>query len=249
MPFTAAQLAWARLLSAPTDLKALRDGLSARLDELAREDRWSPEHRTQLAQQARDQAAAELATVRQQVTDARRTLADRPDPQPADSSAALLREQREARAWDRLRPQLDKGRQLGDVLAELEADRDTSGLWALRAELPAWAAAQHDYPAGIIPGGRPADPGAAAAVIRQRVDLALARTLPAGPDREAVRGRLHEQAWGPVADAALTATAEAVHTHSTAEPMGPAFALHFAEEEARRITAAMEPTPATTGNR
>src|SRR5829696_4789807 len=99
MTLTARQLAWSRLLTAPADLKALRDRLTARLHELARDNRWSAEHRAKLAQDARDQA-----TLRQQVSEARRALAEQPDPQWADSSAALLREQREARAWDRLRP-------------------------------------------------------------------------------------------------------------------------------------------------
>ena len=91
------------------------------------------------------------ATLRQLVTAARRDLLDQPDVQQADNSAALLREQREARAWDRLRPQLDKGARSAASSRSSRADRDTAGLWALRAELPAWAAAQREYPVGLVP--------------------------------------------------------------------------------------------------
>ncbi len=69
-------------------------------------------------------------------------------PAPSDTNEALLREIREQRAWDRVRPLLDQVEPLALDLAVREHARtalamnDDDTLFALRAELPAYAKAK-----------------------------------------------------------------------------------------------------------
>jgi hypothetical protein len=81
MTLTARQAPLVTAAHRPADLKALRQRLTARLEALARDNRWSAEHRAKLAHDARGQAAAELATLRQQARMSPcRTTSDRPPP-------------------------------------------------------------------------------------------------------------------------------------------------------------------------
>ncbi|MER5564128.1 hypothetical protein CG740_37025 [Streptomyces sp. CB01201] len=105
--------------------------------------------RTEMAANARKQAAADLDKIERETNTAAdkvRAYADRTAaPAPREAAEQLLAETRQARAWDRARALLDAGRSTMDVISG--ADLDT--LYALRAELPTYLAAQRTKPEGM----------------------------------------------------------------------------------------------------
>ncbi|MGP3947236.1 hypothetical protein [Streptomyces sp. 7N604] len=143
--------------------------------------------RAELESAAREQAAAQLDRIEREANNAAalvRTVADKATAaaRPRDAAEQLLAETRQARAWDRARALLDAGRTVPEVIAGADADT----LYALRAELPTYLAAQRTKPQGLAGAGfTEPDP----ARILHTIDCALVDHLPTAQGA-ALRARL-----------------------------------------------------------
>ncbi len=138
------------------DLRALIDGDTLRTIRRERDaaiaaarqpdpdlsDQANQRRRVDVEQSANERVRAQLDDLDRQA----RQLADRVtrwadvQQEPTDPTSALLAETRQQRAWARVQPLLDSGRtSLG---AALRGATDLDTVRAIRAELPAWLAAQ-----------------------------------------------------------------------------------------------------------
>lgn len=174
---TERQAAWTVLAESPHKAEEIRRAFPDRIAEFTANDQLSDSYRKELIDKARQDALDALDGIKRTAQAARETLeqAARELSEPSgDTSAQLLDETRQGRAWERIRPQLDKGRGPRDLIAEAEKARDRSALLALAAELPAYLETQRPHGVGLIGGVRePLD----LAELRDTLDLAIGRTL------------------------------------------------------------------------
>jgi hypothetical protein len=138
-------------------------------------DEANQRRRTELADTARKQAAADLDRIERETRTAGEQIRAHADqataPGRRDATEQLLTETRQGRAWDRARALLDAGRSITDVIGT--ADLDT--LHALRAELPTYLAAQRTKPERMAGADwAEADP----APVLRSIDRALVDRLP-----------------------------------------------------------------------
>lgn len=196
------QNAWAVLASTASRARDLADSTAAEITKIRESNVWADRHKAEQIQHHQEGLAGQLQDLTVEATQARDLLvtAARELDQPAgDSTAQLLAETRRGRAWDRIRPQLDVGRPLGEILDAAERDQDAAALAALRTELPSWVEARAPRPGGLASlGSQPTDVSG----LLRRLDIAAARSL--GDDKgigTAARLRLHAETMYPLAEA------------------------------------------------
>ena len=136
---TAALAALAWLQAMPERLQQIHRTHTGERDTLQAAEHWTQEHRATLIEKSRQQARDDVAQLVDVAASHHRTIVDylnAPDTRPATEQ--LLDEQRDTRAWARLRPLLDKGADVRELTAEAEQAGDLPALRALRDELPAY---------------------------------------------------------------------------------------------------------------
>lgn len=229
---TERQAAWSTLTHTGDEAVTAARTAADRIAGIRQDPNLSDRYRDELIGQQRAQLAEQLAAHRATVNDARRTLLaaaaelSRPT---GDTTAQLLAETRQQRAWARIRPQLDAGRGLRDILAEAVTARDDAAVLALAVEAPAWVQANHPRASGL---DRLGDGGPDLEGLRQALDVATARVL--GDDKgpgTAASLRLHVTAQHPLAVAKLDQAA------TGGRDLGAAIAVKQAEQTAHAIAA------------
>ncbi|MGW5336576.1 hypothetical protein [Streptomyces bauhiniae] len=143
---------------------------------------------------------------------------------PVAPSDALLNETREARAWERARALLEAGRNVRDVIKG--ANLDT--LNALRAELPAYLAAQQARPQGLDAAGW-AEPDPTP--VLRLVDQELVTKLPPGTAAR-VQAGLDLAAIEPGLRVALEGMPVEISHPEANHGLGTAIAARFADQAA-----------------
>jgi hypothetical protein len=175
-----AALAWLRAM--PESLQQVHRTHTAERHRLQAAEHWTQEHRATLIDKSRQTARDDVAQLVDVAASHHRTIVDylnAADTRPATEQ--LLDEQRDTRAWARLRPLLDKGA-VRDLVAEAEQAGDLPALRALRDELPAYL--RRDGAGTILEQMR----HDVSATMRT-LTAAIARTAPADSD-EATRAAL-----------------------------------------------------------
>lgn len=226
------QTAWSTLTH--TGDEALTTGRTAaeKIASVRQDQNLSDRYRDELITQQQRQLTEQLAGHRATVDNARQTLLDAAAElsRPAgDPTTQLLAETRQQRAWARIRPQLDAGRTLSDILAEVVAARDDAAVLALATEAPAWVQTNHPRAGGLAQLG---DTGPDLDGLRQALDVATVRVL--GDDKgpgTAASLRLHVTAQYPLAVAKLD---QAVTGRGD---LRTAYAVKFAQQAADTIAA------------
>lgn len=237
------QAAWSTLTSAASRARELATAAADRTATIRQSTAWSDTHKTDLIKQVEEDLAEQLQTLTDEAAQARDTLttAARELSQPhGDSTAQLLAETQRGRAWDRVRPQLDAGRPLEQILDAAVRDHDAATLAALRTEMPAWMEARQQRPSGLA--SLEIGPVDTTGLLR-RLDVATVRAL--GNDQgigTAARLRLHADTMYPVAEASIAAA-------RTGNPRGTlqtALAVKVAQQAADRVRADLGEAPATS---
>ncbi len=244
MPITIAQrqAAWSTLTSLGEEAIAAERAAAERIAAHRQDPNLSDRYRDELIGQQRQRHTEQIDAHRAALEDARRTLLDAAAElaQPSgDATAQLLAETRQQRAWDRIRPQLDAGRGLSDILAEVVDAKDAAAVLALAVEAPAWVQANHPRASGIE---RLGDGGPDLTGLRRSLDVATARVL--GDDKgpgTAAKLRLHVAAQYPVAAAQLDQAA------AGGRDLGSVIAVKQAQQQAATIAARLNGT-ADTGS-
>lgn len=225
------QDAWALLTDATRKDKArqLAEDMSARQKAILANSQWSEEYKRERLTAERDQARQQVEAWAAQVEGARQTLrtaAEELSQPSGDATAQLLAETRQQRAWERVRPLLDKGRPWFQVLTAAEESRDAATLLGLSAELPSYL---------DVAGGKALDlPG-----VRQALDLAIGRGL--GDDKgpgTAAQLRVFEAAAGHLAEVRL----QGVRSAAMGLPpgLGEAITGAYAQDEYDRVRAELD---------
>lgn len=213
-----------------------------RIEALKQDERYAPEYRQKLINEEQATADQVLATARADVDRTHAVLqstAQQQDAPSADTSAALLRETRVQRAWERIRPLLDAGRTWSKVVEQSEAARDGHALLALREEFPAWAQAQQKRSPGMV---ALLDTDVNLDDAHNAIDGALYRVLgDDGGQGSAARTRLFIAADYPLAVAKLD---QAGNLRPGESILSAAIGVRFAEREAERINAMAGDQPA-----
>lgn len=225
------QSAWSALTSTASETDAVAKAAAARIAEIKADDTLSDSYKQTLIKQVQEKTAATVDAARQGITAARETLlasAGELSNPGGDTTAQLLAETRQQRAWSRILPQLNAGRALPDILAEAVNAKDGAAVLALAAEAPAWAQANRPRSSGL---NRLTQGELDLTNLRQSLDVATARVL--GDDQghgTAALLRLHVAAHHPVAVAQLDQAANGLTLRST-------FAVKLARQSADGIAA------------
>lgn len=224
------QAAWATLTEAAETAAAALAKAEQEIESIKASEVYAPDYKTKLIQQQRDSIEQTGRALMSQATDARETLlaaAAELDAPQGDTTAQLLAETREQRAWSRIKPQLDAGAHWSQILDDAAGNRDRHALAALAAELPAYLRAT----------ATGSDVELDSDTIRQQLDIATYRAL--GDDKgpgTAARLRLHAQTRYPVAELAIQ---QAVSGRSLERSL----ALVYAQRQAADIDAKLGEAP------
>lgn len=232
---TQRQRAWSTLTSGIDDALTAAKNIGAAIENLRDDSRYADDYKTGLIEQQKATLTETLAKSRQDIDAARETLLtgarELSTPQ-GDATAQLLAETRQQRAWERIKPQLDAGRNWRKVLDDAVATRDGAALVALRQEMPAYAQAQRKPERGMA---ALADTPLNLDDMHHVIDAAIYRVL--GDDQghgAAAALRLHVAARYPVAVAKLD---QAGDVRPGTDRLAKALTVNFAEKEAARIEA------------
>lgn len=187
------------LMGAPAQLRALREEYQQKRAEHTQNPDWSERYREQQLASLRERTEAAFLQAREQVAAAREAIADWRSPVASSVEAQILAEQREARAWTRAERMLSTGVAAQALIDQAVTGGDVDTLRALKAELPSYLGSQL--------AGRTLEERQVATVDAGRaIDLALAKALPDGGEKQALRARLRVEALAPIAEQELAFT-------------------------------------------
>ena len=222
------QKAWTDLTDAPEVVEQARRAAAERIDLIKNTGMYSEDHKRQLIAEQRE---ALEAIGREQLARAKaardRLLADSRELDTqggGDTTAQLLAETRQGRAWDRVRAQLDGGRHWSTLVDEAVQARDAASIRALAAELPAYMKAA---------GGRDAEQ-LDVQQLAEHLDVATYRVL--GDDQgpgTAARLRLHAATRYPLAQ-------QVIESAVLGSDMTRAMSISYARKDAERIEARLD---------
>ncbi|MFC7503200.1 hypothetical protein [Nocardioides sp. GCM10030258] len=217
-----------RLQEAPARVRAVRQEHEAQDVELRNNPQLSDTYRRQLRKELHE---VTIATPDQVDMDLKRIQTTLTSPAPADTRPSvdqLLDEQRQAKAWGRAERLLGAGTSPLEVVKDAEQATDLATLRALRTELPTWIVA-------TTHGGATHEERVSAATSAKRlVDLALARTLPEGIERAALRGRLQWETHAPMVGVEME-HARRLLEGKTADGLGVAISLRYMSADAQAL--------------
>lgn len=224
------QTAWSALTQVAEDAATAMAKAEQRIEQIKASDMYAPDYKRQLIEQERaklEQDTRELMGRSQTARDTLLEAAGELDSPQGDTTAQLLAETRQQRAWARIKPQLDAGVHWSTLLDQASAARDQHTLVALASELPAWLAAT------TAGSDAPVD----TAQLRRALDIATFKAL--GDDKgpgTAARLRLHVETRFPIAELAIQ---QAV----LGRDMTRAMSLVYAQREAADVDAKLGLTP------
>lgn len=225
----------ATLKGAPEVGEQIRSDYLRRSQEIRSNDGFTEPFKQQQVAALSASMMEQWERLQREVADAKEAVFGFPGPSPDRGSVQerLLNEQQESRAWARAERLLRSGVSPNDLVRDAEDRGDVVMLWALHGELPAWVEA--------TASGTMQERRTASLDVSQLVDLALARSLPAGQEREALRARVRGEALAPLAQLEVDFTRSVLSTDGRGmSDLDHALTREFLQREADRVTAKLE---------